>query len=371
MQMLNSLPNQMPDTASEKLLASLQDIASKVEIQSDFCGISHSDYTPLQLQAETVARLQQLPSELQNKYLSLQLCSFLYGMYYSGFLQTVLAPEAESADLAVHQNLENNTFLGVDTAFYERLHESNYGEGNFDPGWSVLRQKSDGSLAVTKDGLTLHVERDRHLQPEAQSAAIGDSVAIRLPRNRMEQGFYLAIGNAGPHSCPHRDTQPEIVGIYFNLSAEGAVAVMGSLTQQLNAIALPFTFKALYNPSDYGRYDSAVFYFDKSNYQAVRSVLQRVYAEHQSHFQAEVPLFTKLLAAGLALAEEPDGKFADQESFGISRCQIVANGLLEAWQKGDRSPEGRMAAILHHFSLGGIELNRPYLNANSEDIYSW
>lgn len=53
----------------------------------------------------------------------------------------------------------------------------------------------------------------------------------------------------------------------------------------------------------------------------------------------------------------------------MNRCQIVANALLEAWQQGEESPEARMISILQHFSLLGIELQRPYLNANSEDIY--
>jgi len=51
--------------------------------------------------------------------------------------------------LALQQNLENNTLLGVDLGFYERLHESN-GKGYFDPGWQVLRQESDGSLQSQK-----------------------------------------------------------------------------------------------------------------------------------------------------------------------------------------------------------------------------
>ena len=113
-----------------------------------------------------------------------------------------------------------------------------------------------------------------------------------------------------------------------------------------------------------------MLYFDKSNYEVVHPVLERVYAEHQSDFQPQVPLFTKLIAPGLAIAEEPDQKFAEKESFGLNRCQIVANGLLEAWHKGDNSPESRMAAILQQFSSLDIELQRPYLNANSEDIYT-
>jgi hypothetical protein len=363
MQLLDSLPSQLPASAPDRVLDSLQDIANHVQIQSNFC-ISHPAYKPLELPSEAASRFQRIPLELQNKYLSLQLQSFLYGIYYNGSMQTALAADASSPDPALHQNLENNTFFGVDLEFYDRLHKSNTGEGYFDPDWQVLQQEPDGSLAVTKGGLTLHIVREQHLQPSEQSATVGDSVAIRMPRNLVQNGFYMAVGNAGP------DTHPQTVRVYFNLSPEGAVAVMESLTQQLNEIKIPFTFKVLYNPSDYGRYDSGVLYFEKSNYKAVRQVLQTVYAENQLHFRTEVPLFTKLLAPGLALAEEPDCKFAAVESFGMNRCQIVANGLLEARQNGDESPDSRMASIRQHFSLLGIDWQCSYLNANSEDIYT-
>ncbi|WP_414572346.1 T3SS effector HopA1 family protein [Nostoc sp. CCY 9925] len=355
---------------STRVLDSLQDIANNVQIKPNFC-ISHPAYKPFEIPAEVVTRFQRIPLELQNKYLSLQLQSFLYGIYYNGSMQAALEADASSDNLALHQNLENNTFLGVDLEFYDRLHKSNLGEGYFDPGWSVLRQENDRSLAVTKGGLTLHIERDRHLQPAEHSASVGNLVAIRMPHNLVQNGFYMAVSDAGP------DTHPQTVRVYFNLTPEGAVAVMESLTQQLNQIRIPFTFKVLYNPSDYGRYDSGVLYFKKSNYEIVRQVLKSVYAEKRclrraspTHFRTEVPLFTKLLAPGLALAEEPDCKFTAVESFGMNRCQIVANGLLEARQKGDESPHKRMESIYQHFSLLGIDWQRSYLNANSEDIYT-
>ena len=144
---------------------------------------------------------------------------------------------------------------------------------------------------------------------------------------------------------------------------------MSAITRQLNEVGVSFTFKALYNPSSYGRYDSAVLYFERSNYEVVRQVVESIYAENEAHFHAKVPLFTKWLAPGLALAEEPDRKFAAKESFGMNLCQIVANGLLEARAKGDESPECRMASILQQFSQLGIDLSKPYLNANSQDIF--
>lgn len=369
MQLLNSL-HQLPDSCFERRVqAALQDIVSNVQIKSNFY-ISHPDYKPLELPADFVARFQQLPKDIQNKYLRLQLRSFIYKIYYNGDKAGILAADANSADVPLHQNLENNTVRGLNIEFYERLHSSNSGEGYFDPGWCVLRQESDGSLAVKKNNLTLHIERELYLQLAEQSASVGDTVAIRMPRNLVENGFYLAVGNAGKVNRRYPNGDSQTVDIYFNLSPEGAVAVMGAITRQLNEIRIPFTFKVLYNPSDYGRYDSGLLHFSLLHYSAVRQVLQTVYAENQSHFHTEVPLFTKLLALGLAIAEEPDCKEAAGESFGMNRCQIVANGLLEAWLQGDDSPENRMSCIRQHFSRLGIELQRPYLNANSEDIYT-
>lgn len=369
MQVLDSLPIQSPTAPSDHILASLQDIANKVQLQPNFC-IRHPDYKPLELPPEVVVRFQHLPLPLQNKYRTLQLQSFLYGIYYNGSLRKALAPEADSGELAPQQDLENNTFQGVDLGFYERLHESNRGQGYFDPGWRVVKQEDDGTLAVMKDGLTLHLERQRHLPPEQQSAAIGDVVAIRLPPNRVQSGFYMAVSNANPQNRDRSDGDAQTVRIYFNLSPDGAVAVMGAITQQLNEIAIPFKFKALYNPSDYDRYDSAVLYFDKGEYEAVRQVLQVIYPENKAYFRPEVPLFTKFLAPGLALAEEPDCRFATKESFGTHRCHIVANGLLEAQEKGDDSPEQRIESILQNFARLGIDVKHAYLNANSEDIYT-
>ncbi|MDZ8086885.1 MAG: T3SS effector HopA1 family protein [Nostoc sp. DedQUE12b] len=369
MQQLNYLQDQLPSSSPNRLLEALQDIVRNVRIESNF-RINHPDYKPSELPTEMLTRFQQVPQNLQKKYLSLHLRNFLYGIHYSGSLRSTLALDTDLDSLALRKKLENNTFMGIDIEFFARLHESNCGKGYFDPGWRVLRQENDGSLAVKKGGLTLHIERNRHLQLTEQSSTVGDLVAIWTPRNRVQNGFYVAVGNAGQENHSNLDSHSGIVRIYFNLSFEGAAAVMKCITQQLNEIQLPFTFKVLYNPSDYGRFDSGVLYFNKSNYEGVRQVIQTVYKENKRYFQIEVPLFTKFIAPGLALAEEPNHKFSTQESFGMNRCQIVANGLLEAWQKGDNSPEARMTAIIQYFALLEIDLQRSYLNANSEDIYT-
>ena len=342
-QLLDS-PQSQINNCSNRLQAVLKDIVIQVEIRADF-SVRHPDYKPLELPEEAITRFQKMPEQMQQKYLSLQLRSFLYGIYYSGSMRQALALNAEENNLPL--DLENNTVLGVDLEFYNRIHTSNSGQGYFEPGWSLLREEEDGSLVVRKDGLKLHIERDKHLQANEQNAVIGDTVFIKMPKNCVQNGFYVSVGNTRANL---RQEASVLVRIYFNLTPEGAVGVMGSLTRQLNECNIPFDFKVLYNPQDYQRHDSGVLYFDKNNYEQVHRILQQVYQEHQSHFKAEVPLFTLQLAPGLALAEEPDNKFAERESFGMNRCQIIANGLLEAWYQD-------------------IDSNHTHLNANSKNIY--
>nr|AVH79607.1 hypothetical protein [Nostoc sp. PCC 9205] len=367
MQLLNATVNQSLTAISESLQTALEDIVNHLQIESNFC-IKHPNYKPFEFPSDLVQRFQQVSIELKSKYQALQLQSFLYGIYYNASLRSTLALNTQTNHVELYKNLENDSFLGVDLAFYEQLHNSNCGVGYFDPGWQIVREEQDSSLAVFKEGLTLHIQREQHLQGSAQSAQVGDLVAIRLPRNLVQNGFYMAIGNQGIDQS-QENNYADTVRIYFNVSPDGAVAIMQSLTQQLNQAEIPFSFKVLYNPSDYERYDSGVLYFTKQHYSLIRGCLQSIYAQHQSHFRAETPLFTKVLAPGLSLAEEPNRKFAAQESFGQNRCRIVANGLVDALQQGQTTPEGRMTAILEQFKLLGVTLQQPYLNADSEDVY--
>ncbi len=371
MQLLNSPLNLLSNSSYDRLLEVLNDISHNIEINADF-RITHPDYKPLEIPEEAINRFRAVPLELQRKYLNLQLQQFLYGIYYNGSMLAALKKDSNSDNLSLSQDLENNTFLGMDLKFYEQLHHSNCGKGYFDPDWQILRQESDGSFAVAKGGLTLHINGDRYLAPPNKSISGGDRISLLMPRNLVQNGFYMAVGNAGLNSHnSDRNTRDTTVRIYFHLSPEGAVAVMASLTEHLNAIGIPFSFKVLYNPSNYDRFDSGVLYFEKNFYSQVHRSLQVIYLENQRHFRAEVPLFTKQLLPGLAVAEEPDQKFSEQESFGTNRCQIIADALITTWDSGDSSPNKRLEAIFQNFFRLGIDLKQPYLNAYSEDIYAW
>ena len=356
----------MLDNSNNQILNSLFDIASNINISPNFC-IYHPNYQPFALPANIANRFQQNSPSLKQKYLNILLRNFLYGIYYNGSLQKVLAANHNNCQSQVNF-IENNS-LGIDEDFYEQLHHSNHGTGHYEPNWQILRIEPDGSMAVNKDGLTLYIEPECHLQPRKKSPKVGELIAIWMPKNRLQNSCYVAVSNIG---IENQDTQTNDLGvgrIYFNFTSAGAIVLMNSLTQALNNAAIAFSFQVLYNPAAYQRYDAGVLHFERQNYPTIRTILQGIYQEHQAYFQPEIPLFTKFLAPGLGLAEEPNQKFAPQESFGMNRCQIVANALLEAWGKGKNALEERMGIINQHFAQHLIDVQHPYLNPSSDDIY--
>ncbi len=363
MHILNLLSTNSDATTYLELMTVLEDIARNVEIRDDF-SIHHPDYKPFEIPADAVARFQQIPEQVKQKFLSLQLRSFLYGIYYNGSMRSTLA--IDSLELSSELELENNTFMGMNMNFFHQLHNNNCGEGYFDPGWIILEAEDDKNLVVKKSGLRLYIDREQHLPAAQPQVRVGEIVAIKMPKNMMQNGFYMAIGDLGFN---HQQPADTLVRIYFSLTPHGAIAVMNSLTQMLNESKIIFSFKVLYNPQYYQRFDSGVLYFDKRDYTIVSSILNLVYTQHQAHFLQHIPLFTKQLAIGLGLAEEPDLKFVERESFGMNRCQIVADGLLTEFYEGRSSYSERMNTILAQFSKVGIDLQHPYLNTGSENIY--
>lgn len=343
-----------------QLLQILQELASQLEIESSNFVVIHPKCQQQKIPADITAQLQQLPQNVQDEYLILLLQKLIFGIYYSG---ESLLKKNRGTQIDYETGLQD-TPCEVDWEFCDKLHKNNYGKGSWNPNFRVLRQEADGSLAVEKKGITIHIQPNLHLRLEEQSAAIGDVVSIPRPSSHIRNQFYIAYGD-----LVYTWSYPSVY-IYFNFSSKGAVALMGHLTEQLNAIKIPFDFNVLYNPSNYGRYDSGILRINKDSYEVVRQVLQTVYAENESHFQTHVPIFTKVLAPGLALAERPEKEFRFLEDFGMNRCKIIANALLDAHNNSDESLEARIKYIRQHFKGMEIDLERPYLNPNSEDIYT-
>jgi hypothetical protein len=344
------------ESLSIELANSLTDIVNKIEIGENFY-FRHQGYAPREITPEMVVNLQKLPLDFQRKYWVSCLSNYLADIYFHGCLAQINSETKENG-----LPLANNSIKGVDREFYEQLEANNFSQGYYDPDWLVIWEEDDGNLAVKKNELTFDIQRDRHLKSIDMQATINDLVAIKLPHNRWQNEFYVAISNQGTVDISE-DQHKQIIETYFNINPEGAITLMGELTQQLNALKITFTFKVLDNPHNYPCYDAGILTFFSDDYLIVWEVIRSLYPNLQPHLNPEIPLDTFKLAPGIGLAE------VTKEGFANSRCRAIANGLLAAWYQKDNSPHNRLQCIMKEFSLVNIDSKYPYLNDNFERIY--
>jgi hypothetical protein len=258
----------------------------------------------------------------------------------------------------------HSSFLPGLTPFVQALSAANCGMGCREDGWAVCKIENE-EIVAQKNGLQLRVPSDQCSPPEGSTIVPGMLVRVQLPKEflQMSPGFYVALGNE--QLTP--DSASQVVRLYWNLTSGAAVPFTRVTTSLLNNISLPFHLKLLRNPDLYTRCDAAVLYILRKDYQAVVEVLSKIYAAVSSELRQGTPAFTKILAPGLALAESP----ASTQSFGEHRCTLLANAMVLAYEQGSKSMSDRMAAVVEGFRLAQLNLEAPFLNPNSSDIYGF
>jgi hypothetical protein len=352
--MLNEMTVSL-ERINTKLEQTLTEIASNIEIHSDF-RITDPEYDPIELPTAIKERFQQLPESARDTYLQVKLQTLIYDLYHH-----------YSSDTQKVDKLENQAIKWSKSEFYHQLRINNHCDGHFEPDWLIIGTTEEGFLQVRKNDLTLHIRSDRHLLPSQQNAIVGDIVAVKMPPQLVESGYYIAVGSNGSINDLYCDRT--IVDVYFHVNADGALALMDRLTVELNKIAIPFHFKVLYYPDAYQWCDGALLSFSRDDYCLVEPILADIYRQTQSYFQPQIPLFTKYLAPGLALAERPlvDGSL--EKTRARYCCQLVAEGLINAWKAQELTPEEKLPYIYARFKRAEIDLAQPYLNPKSRDIY--
>jgi hypothetical protein len=247
------------------------------------------------------------------------------------------------------------------------LSEANATRERWDPGWQVYQVLPSGQVMAHKDGRTRALWPGEFLSTDAPGLAprpgMNLSVFFMRETKTMQPGFYFAFGEAQVGELDSFS----LARFYWNLRADGAVALMRSVTRGLNRFQVPFRLKCLTNTAFYTRNDAAVLYVDKRFYRVTARVLAGIYGEVSQHLRPDAPLFTKRLADGLALAEEP----YTGESFGMQRCRILAEGILSAHARGSRDDASRLEEVERHFAAYGLTLEASYLNPRSVDQYEF
>jgi hypothetical protein len=250
--------------------------------------------------------------------------------------------------------------------FLAALSSANAGRGTWEHGWTVHRLEDDGRVVVVRDGLLFWADPSNlravggWLVPGAPcQARVGKEVRHLVP------GFYLALGDADGDFAPGR-TADVLVRLYWNLSAEAAAPFLASATGLLNAAGLPFQIKVLRDPAAYLRADAGVVYLRRRDFPQAAYILSCVHISISPGLKVDVPFFTKQLADGLGVAEDP----TDGSSFGEHRCRLVAEALWCSFTSGMTDRGARVELLAETFRRAGLDPRRPYLQPRSTDDYS-
>ena len=250
------------------------------------------------------------------------------------------------------------------TPFLRSLSSANAGTGCREGNWEV-RVMEENALLARKDGLDVWAWTTNCLNPPEDSFEVGTRIALCLPKEFLNwsPGFYMALGN---RELRLGDSDP-VVRFYWHLTPDCAAAFVRSATTRLNAEDRPFRLKLLRDPSLYIRCDAGVVYARKRDYRSISCILADVYHEICRSLEPGIPAFTKPLAPGLGLAEDP----GDGQSFGEHRCHLLADALIAAHESGLRSVPERTRAVADRFEREGLDLAAVFLNPGSRDEYDF
>jgi hypothetical protein len=182
----------------------------------------------------------------------------------------------------------------------------------------------------------------------------------------MLPGYYTILGDADQ---PTDDTgySVDIVRFYWHLTAEISPVWIRELTRRFNGAGVPFHAKVQSDPSAYFRADAGVLYVARAHLAGAMALLPGLHLAVGMHLRQSTPMFTKRLERGFAAAEDP----GDGRSFGQHRCQLVAEGLMRAFENRETAFHDLTSAVAARFAEEGLVITRPWLNAGSRQRYVW
>ena len=168
------------------------------------------------------------------------------------------------------------------------------------------------------------------------------------------------LGYLTVHGSRHvGEPAPPTLRCYLNVRPDAAPRVFRTVVGGLESAGVVFAAKLLDNPANFGRPDAAVFYTTRAD--AAALVRCATAAWSAEAFGAEVPAFTREVAPGIAVADDP----GDGASFGFHRCGLIARGLSAA---SAPDPHVRLGAIIDAFLQAGIDPARPHLGPGQAEL---
>ena len=252
-----------------------------------------------------------------------------------------------------------------DAEWVESLARANRSSERWEDEWRIQHTMPNGGVVAQRGrtSRTLAPGEFINLSGSGMILSTGTMVRVYVPRESrtVQAGYYFAFGETLPDS----NDELSVVRFYWNVSAEGAPQLLERISADLNRWEVPFRFKTPSHPAMLARTDTAVLYAPRRYAHFTRELAAEIHSAIRPFLRDDVPLFTLRLAPGLAFAEDP----GTQESFGMCRSRILAQGIWQAHVQGAHGAAERLKVVEQQFQSQGISLSRPWLNAGSADEF--
>jgi hypothetical protein len=251
-----------------------------------------------------------------------------------------------------------------DPTFVVQLSQSNRSRTGWDGGWTVYQLGQNGNVWLVKGDRQRSAVPGEYVTNGAPGTAPqpGAIVSVTVPRESTvaQAGFYYIYSETLGDVWDDQS----LVRFYFHTPSSAAADLIEQLTLRLNRYQVPFRMKALNEPAMYGRTDAAVLYVARRYYSITVRIVRDLPRTLTDQMLPSIPLFTSQLQPGIGIAEDPN----TGESFGMHRCRLTAEGIVDALQHGDQTTEGRLSAITARFEQNGCKLEFPHLGSGSVDL---
>lgn len=248
-----------------------------------------------------------------------------------------------------------------------RLRASHAASDRFEGGWSVRLVGHGGVLLAGRAGESLQFAPSDYVNLDHPGAPVrvGDALAVTARRDLtdVESGWWMTWADAGP-------APPEaMVRVYWNCPAPSVADLVAGVTAATEALRLPYTLKCPVTVDLFDRVDSVVLYLGVAGWSAAKPALRRVHASMVGRFRSSIPPLTLPLGRGAAAAEDP----ADGRSFGQSRVEAVADGVIRAADRGVSDDAAILDIVSERLVAHDIAPDRPYMRARSprDQVTGW
>lgn len=259
----------------------------------------------------------------------------------------------------------DTTHLTLNENLVTLLSEANDTQDRWETGWQIAEILPTGQIRAEKHGRTRYVWAGEFLSTQSYGTAPrpGTQITAFFPKESatLQPGFFFTYAKT---FTDHRD-EMNVMRFYWHIEESGAPKLLRGISSRLNRFRVPYRFKVLNNTLPFNRSDAAVLFLNKKYYRIAIELLAEVYKEIRGDLKPETPLFSKRIADGLGIAEDPN----NGDSFGMNRCRILAEGLWIAYTKNLRTENERFAEVNKQFERYGLDLDRPYLNSGAIDQY--